>query len=207
MFCKRVQYVPPPVKCVGCNFLVGPAGGPTHCCAACQRGGSHGPRCQKTPFLTGVWTDGSVPTPSSITQCGNQITVTNTTQPWSPSIGTVHPGGKVDFQSGGLTSLVGAVNEITREIQFTNGVKWSTVPPLHGAWSADQGATSLTQITQVGQNITVTNPGQPWSPSTGIHHANNAVTFSTGGLVGLTGTFNGAGVIAFSNGCSWTKTA
>eukprot|EP01060_Flectonema_neradi_P037001 TRINITY_DN732_c0_g1_i2.p1 TRINITY_DN732_c0_g1~~TRINITY_DN732_c0_g1_i2.p1 ORF type:complete len:195 (+),score=39.63 TRINITY_DN732_c0_g1_i2:62-646(+) len=192
-------------KCASCNLVTGVT--PTHCCHACSvKAGTHGPRCQKVPFLSGNWTDGTVPTPSSITQCGNQITVVNTTQPWSPSVGTVHSGGKVDFQSGGLAALVGAVNA-AGEIQFTNGVKWTVIPPLHGAWAADQGASNLTQITQVGPNITVTNPGQPWSPSTGIHHPNNTITFSTGGLVGITGTFNGAGAIAFSNGCTWTKTA
>ena len=193
-------------KCHGCNFLVTGVT-PTHCCHACgMKAGSHGMRCHKTPFVAGSFTDGTVPCPSIITQNGNQITVTNATQPWSPSIGTVHQGGKVDFQTGGLAALVGAVNN-AGDIHFTNGVKWTVIPPLHGAWAADQGASNLTQITQIGPNFTATNPGQPWSPSTGVHHPNNTVTFATGGLVGLTGTFNGAGVIAFSNGCSWTKTA
>eukprot|EP01060_Flectonema_neradi_P004200 TRINITY_DN1274_c0_g1_i14.p1 TRINITY_DN1274_c0_g1~~TRINITY_DN1274_c0_g1_i14.p1 ORF type:complete len:147 (+),score=18.10 TRINITY_DN1274_c0_g1_i14:61-501(+) len=80
------------------------------------------------------------------------------------------------------------------------------MPMLTGVWMADQGASNQTSIAQAGGNITCTNPGQPWSPATGVVHANRTITFQTG-LVGITGTFDGMNKIVFSNGCSWTKTA
>ena len=79
-------------------------------------------------------------------------------------------------------------------------------PMLTGVWMADQGASNQTSIAQAGGNITCTNPGQPWSPATGIVHANRSITFHSG-LVGMTGTFDGMNRITFSNGCSWTRTA
>eukprot|EP01060_Flectonema_neradi_P034202 TRINITY_DN5939_c0_g2_i1.p1 TRINITY_DN5939_c0_g2~~TRINITY_DN5939_c0_g2_i1.p1 ORF type:complete len:152 (+),score=26.55 TRINITY_DN5939_c0_g2_i1:57-512(+) len=82
----------------------------------------------------------------------------------------------------------------------------TATPILTGVWMADQGAANQTSIAQAGSNITCTNPGQAWSPATGVVHANRTVTFHTG-LVGITGTFDGFNKIVFSNGCSWTKTA
>ena len=78
------------------------------------------------------------------------------------------------------------------------------VPMLTGVWMADQGASNQTSVAQAGSNITCTNPGQPWSPATGVIQ-NRTITFYSG-LVGLTGTFDGMSRINFSNGCSWTRT-
>eukprot|EP01060_Flectonema_neradi_P014681 TRINITY_DN21313_c0_g2_i1.p1 TRINITY_DN21313_c0_g2~~TRINITY_DN21313_c0_g2_i1.p1 ORF type:complete len:197 (+),score=47.69 TRINITY_DN21313_c0_g2_i1:52-591(+) len=157
------------------------------------------------PCVVGSWTDGTVPCPSTITQKGTQITVTNPTQPWSPSVGTLHANGKIDFQSGGLTALVGAYNASLHEIHFTNGVKWSQPPTLPGSWQADQGSRNLTTIAMSGRNFTATNPSESWSPATGVLNTNNTINFKTGGLNALTATFDGTSRIFFSNNCSWTK--
>ena len=89
---------------------------------------------------------------------------------------------------------------------FSSMVSVTVTPTLGGIWMADQGASNQTSIAQSGSNITCTNPGQPWSPATGVIQQDRSIAFHSG-LVGLTGTFDGMNKIVFSNGCSWTKTA
>ena len=191
-------------KCRRCNYVqTGVCSG--YCCIACSLTGAHGLFCKKTQCIQGVWTDGTVPVPSTIQQDGVKIIVTNPSQPWSPSHGKIHSNGKIEFNNGGLKGLSGGYDSKTHVISFTNGIRWVIQPPLQGNWRAEQ-SNDVVTINQQGANFTALSPSNAWAPSTGTHHSNNGLTFSSGGLASLTGNFDPKqNRITFSNNCSWVK--
>ena len=167
--------------------------------------------------LTGKWRDVMIPGDEVvIVQTGDSVNITNKHQSWSPAAGRVE-GNTLTFTSG-LPGMTATYEEAQHTLALSNNTKWcraTSTPQAPAAPGPDMAGTygdvtipgDACVVVQSGNNLTITNAKQGWSPATAIIDAQSQVTF-TSGLVGMTARFDApTRTLHLSNGTSWRAAA
>jgi hypothetical protein len=122
-----------------------------------------------------------------ITQTGNNVFATSSTQSWSPAVGTVI----INIIS--MLNMTGTL--LNGLISWTNGETWSLKATVAGSCLDSIG--SLVVVTQTGDHVVATSATHGWSPAVGT------VSVDTISMLGLTGTLSN-GQISWTNGDTWS---